>query len=247
MKARVGRLLCGLLGSGVMAATLHTPHAVALSEDELLNKFSEVPVFVMVDSSGGYVTPVSDLPNDGLGNVALLRVFFNEDDVVSFVRQVREENPRFHQGGSVGVIDLATVHRLAATERDVPLKLIFIPQQDDLQAALDLDSEFGGSSSSSLVPLFTLQDASGGYLPLSVTGETEEETLVSLFLSKEDAENVLTAVQQSNPALSDVSVGVVSLADISSEFLQTDNESFGLIRFLPDSDVINHIQNLDLE
>lgn len=247
MKAIFGRLLCGLLGSGVIAATLHTPQAVALSEDELLDKFSEVPVFVMVDSSGGYVTPVSDLPNDGLGNVALLRVFFNEDDVISFVRQVREENPRFHQGGSVGVIDLATVHRLAATERDIPLKLVFIPQQDDLQAALDLDSEFGGSSSSSLVPLFTLQDASGGYVPLSVTNETEEETLVSLFLSREDAENVLTAVQQSNPALSDVSIGVVSLADISSEFLQTDNESFELIRFLPDSDVINHIQDLNLE
>ncbi|MGD1855658.1 MAG: Tic22 family protein [Leptolyngbyaceae cyanobacterium] len=248
MKAMFGRIVCGLLGGGLMATALHTPQAMALPEDELLDKFAEVPVFVLIDGSGGYVTPVSDPPNDGLGNVALLRVFFSEDDVISFVEQVREEKPRYNQGGSVGVIDLATVHRLAATERDIPLKLVFIPQQDDLQAALELDSEFGGNTSSSLVPLFTLQDASGGFLPLSVTSETEgEETLFSMFLSKQDAENVLNAVQQSNPEMSDVSVGVVSLADISGEFLSTDDESFELIRFLPDSEVINHIQDLNLE
>ena len=68
-----------------------------------------------------------------------------------------------------------------------------------------------------------------------------------MFLAKQDAENVLKAVQQSNPGCSDVSVGVVSLADISGEFLSTDDESFGLIRFLPDSEWINHIQDLNLE
>lgn len=249
MKARLGRLLCGLLGSGVMAATLHTPQAVALSEDELLDKFSEVPVFVMVDSSGSYVTPVSDLPNDGLGNVALLRVFFNEDDVISFVRQIREENPRFHQGGSVGVIDLATVHRLAQEDRETPLKLLFIPQADDLQAARALDSDFGGATSSSLVPLFALQDASGNYVSLSVDAEAEGDTqnIFSMFFSKEDADDVLAAIQTSNPNLDQVRIGVISLADLSGDLLQRDDDAFDRVQFLPDSDVINHIQDLNLE
>lgn len=253
MKAMFGRFVCGLLGGGLMAATLHTLPAVALSEEELLDKFAQVPVFVLVDSDGGYITPISDPPNDGLGNVALLQVFFSETDVISFVEQIRTENPRFNQGGSVGVVDLATVHRLAREEREVPLKLIFIPQEDDLQAAMALDSEFGGEISSSLVPLFALRDASGNYLPLSVTsdsaesGEEETETIFSMFFSKQDADNVLNVVQQSNPDLSQVNVGVVSLADVSSDFLNTDNDAFRMIQFLPDSDVINHIQGLNLE
>lgn len=246
MKAIFGRLLCGLLGGGLMSATLHTTPAIALSEDELLDKFAEVPVFVVADSSGGYVTSVVDLPNDGIGNVSLLRVFFNEPDVLAFVEQVRQEEPQFNQGGSVGVIDLASVHRLAEEDREIPLKLVFIPASEDLQAARALDSDFGGSTSSSLVPLFALQDASGNYVSLSVSNEPEE-SIFSMFFSKEDADSVLSSIQQSNPEVGQVEVGVVSLADLSSNVLGSNNEAFERIRFLPDSDVINHIQSLDLE
>lgn len=245
MKSMLSRLLCGLLGGGLLSAVVHAPRAFALSEDELLDKFASVPVFVVADTSGGFVTSVVDLPNDGMGNVALLRVFFSEADVLTFVDQVREEDAQFNQGGTVGVIDLATVHRLAGEEREIPLKLVFIPQEDDLAAARALDSDFGGNTASSLVPLFALQDDSGNYLPLSV-GEGEGESMFSMFFSKQDADSVLNSIQQSNPSLADVSVGVVSLAALSGNVLGSDNEAFERIRFLPDSDVINHIQSLDL-
>ncbi len=249
MKAMFGRLLCGLLGGGLMAATLHTPQATALSEDQLLEKFAEVPVFVVADDNGGYVTSVVDLPNDGVGNVALLRVFFNEADVLSFVEQVRQEDPQFNRGGSAGVIDLASVHRLAKEDREIPLKLIFIPAAADLEAARALDSNFGGNTSSSLVPLFALQDAAGNYVSLSANSESSEsqESIFSMFFSKQDADSVLSSIQASNPDIGQVNVGVVSLADLSSNVLGSDNEAFERIRFLPDSDVINHIQGLDLE
>ena len=249
MKARFGRLLCGLLGSGLMAAALHPPQAVALTEDELLERFSEVPVFVVADANGGYVAPVVDLPNDGIGNVALMRIFFTEDDARAFVEQIREQEPRFNQGGSVGVIDLATVHRIAQDEsQDVPLKLIFIPQADELEAARALDSNFGAGSSTSLalVPLFAIQDAEGNYVSLSF-GEETNESIFSMFFSKEDADSVLTALRASDPNLPDVSIGVVSLANFSNEILTRDDEAAQRVRFLPDSDVINHIQNLNLE
>ncbi len=246
MKAIFGRLLCGLLGGGMIATTFHTPQALALSEDQLLDKFAEVPVFVVADRAGGYVTSVVDLPNDGVGNVALLRVFFNEPDAVAFVDQVRQDDPRFNPGGSVGVIDLASVHRLAREDREFPLKLIFIPAADDLEAARALDSGFGGNTSSSLVPLFALQDAAGNYVSLSVDNESEE-SIFSMFFSKQDADSVLNSIQASNPEVGQVNVGVVSLADLSSNVLNSDNEAFERIRFLPDSEVINHIQSLDLE
>ncbi|MBT9311218.1 Tic22 family protein [Leptothoe kymatousa] len=246
MKSMLNRLLCGLLGGGLLSVAVATPQAVALSENELLEKFSAVPVFVVADASGDYVTSVVDLPNDGEGNVSLLRVFFNEADVLTFVDQVRQEEPQFNQGGAVGVIDLATVHRLAQEERDVPLKLIFIPQEDDLAAARALDSNFGGNTASSLVPLFALQDGSGNYLPLSLGGDNGE-SMFSMFFSKQDADSVLNSVQQSNPDLTQVTVGVVSLAALSGNVLSSDDEAFERIRFLPDSEVINHIQGLNLE
>ena len=246
MKLMLGRLLCGLLSGGLLTAMLPMSPAIALSEDELLEKFSAVPVFVVADSAGGYVTSLVDLPNDGMGNIALLRVFFSEDDVRSFVEQVREDEPRFNQGGSVGVIDLATVHLLAKEQRETPLKLVFIPQTDDLEAARALDSDFGGTTSSSLVPLFALQDAAGNYLPVSF-GSEPEEPVFSMFFSKQDADSVLSALQSSGSDVRQLNIGVVSLADLSSDLLGRDDESFERIQFLPDSEVINHIQNLELE
>lgn len=247
MKALLSRLLCGLLGGGVIAAALHPSQAIALSEDELLQKFAEVPVFVLADSTGGYVTSIVDLPNDGEGNVALLRVFFDEADVRSFVDQIREQEPQFNQGGSAGVIDLASVHRLAQEDREVPVKLVFIPQAEDLEAARALDSEFGGNTSSSLVPLFALQDASGNYVSLSVNSDDDEgESIFSMFFSKQDADSVLSSIQEANPDLAQVNVGVVSLAALSGNLLGSNDEAFERIRFLPDSDVINYIQSLDL-
>ena len=248
MKARFSRLLFGLVGGGLMAVTANISQAVALSETELLEKYAEVPVFVVADASGGYVTPVVDLPNDGIGNVALLRVFFGEEDARSFVEQVRQDEPRFYQGGSIGVIDLASVHRIAQEERETPLRLIFVPQADELEAARTLDSAFGegGSTSSALVPLFAIQDASGNFLSLSFGGEASEP-IFSMFFSKKDADGVLSALRESNPELADVSVGVVSLADFSGDILTSDEEELQRVRFLPDSDVINHIQSLDLQ
>ncbi len=248
MKARFSRLLCGFLGGGLMAATANVPQTMALSEAELLDKYAEVPVFVVADANGGYVTPVVDLPNDGIGNVALLRVFFGEEDARLFVEQIREDEPRFNQGGSIGVIDLASVHRIAQEEREIPLRLIFVPQSDELEAARTLDSSFGdgGSTSSALVPLFAIQDASGNYISLSF-GNENEGPIFSMFFSKKDADDVLSALRESSPDLPDVRVGVVSLADFSGDILARDDAALQRVRFLPDSDVINHIQSLDLQ
>lgn len=244
------KALFGLLGSGLIAATLHTPQALALSEDELLDKYSEVPVFVVADADGGYVTSVIDLPNDGEGNVALLRVFFSEADVLSFVQQIRQEEPRFNQGGSVGVIDLASVHRIAKQEQELPIKLVFIPQAEALEAARSIDSDFGSGMANSLalIPLFALQDASGNYLSVSFGNEGErEDSIFSMFFSKQDADSVLEAIQESSSDLPEVNIGVVSLAELSVDLLSSDDEEFDRVRFLPDSEVINHIQSLNLE
>ena len=96
------------------------------------------------------------------------------------------------------------------------------------------------------MPLFAIQDAAGNFLSLSFGGEASEP-IFSMFFSKKDADGVLSALRESNPELADVSVGVVSLADFSGDILTSDDEELQRVRFLPDSDVINHIQSLDLQ
>ena len=85
MKATFMRSLCGLLGGGLMAVTLPMAEAIAISEADLLEKLTTVPVFVLADRSGGYITPQADFPNDDLGRIALLQVFFNETDARTLV------------------------------------------------------------------------------------------------------------------------------------------------------------------
>ncbi|MEM6253636.1 MAG: Tic22 family protein [Cyanobacteria bacterium P01_D01_bin.156] len=239
MKTMFRHLFFGLLGSSLIASS-NPPLAMALSEDEILEKLAIVPVFILLEESGSWTRNVVDLPNDGLGYVAAMRVFFNEADLISFVETVRLENPTFHQGGTFGIIDLATIMRRGSENQEIPLSPIFVPSTEAFEAARALESNFRG------VPLFALQDAPGSYLPLSSNGEGDE-TVFSMFFSKQDAEIVLDDINRENPdnpVVAQTQVGVISFADFLDNLRNSNDQKFQFVRFAPDSEVVNQIQNL---
>ena len=247
MQALFNRFLCGLLGGGLVTTSVLVSPAAALTEEEILEKMASVPVFVVADRSGGYVTSVADFPGDGVGNIALLRVFFEEADARTFVEQARARNPRFNQGGSVGLIDLATVHRIASEERDVPIRLLFVPQTEDLAAAREIDNSFGGRGAASIVPLFKIQDGAGNPIALPFGDEASERPF-GMFFSKDDADGTLQSIVANQPDLtSQLSIGVISLSNLRLELLNNDDDESRRVEFLPDSEVINYIQEQDFE
>ena len=237
------RSLCGLLGGGLMALTLPMAEAIAVSEADLLEKLTTVPVFVLADRDGGYITPQADFPNDDLGRIALLQVFFNESDAKTLVAELQESDPGFNRGGSIGVTDLATIHRLAQEEREVPLKIVFVPQASDLEAARTLDPNFGGENTSSLVPLFTILDGDNNLIPLAFG---DEDPAFSMFFSNSDANAVLSSVNEAQPALQ-ARIGVVSFGEFTQRMLDSEDSSFDQVRFLQAADVVNQLQELDLQ
>ncbi len=239
----VSRLLCGLISGGLMATILHSPQAKALSEEELLSKFSEVSVFVLSNGAGGYITTQADFPNDDLGRIDLLQVFFDEADARKVGEQLRQVSSEFRENGEVGVTNLATVHLSAAEAREIPLRVVFVPRSEDLEAAQALDPTFGtgATNASSLVPLFGIQNADGDFMSLPF-GESGEP-VIGMFFANSDAEAVLNAVNAQKPEWQ-AQLGVVSLGSFSSQMLSSNDETFEKVRFLQSQEVVNSNQRL---
>lgn len=237
------KALLGLLGGGLLAAGLPIQTAIALSEEDLLEKFARVSVFVLTDEAGDYVTTQADFPNDGLGNIDLLQVFFNEDDARELGDQVRRVNADFRENGFVSVASLATVHLSAAEPRDTPLKIVFVPQAEDLAAAQALDPNFGAgeNNAASIVPLFGIQNADGDFIGLPF-GDLEEP-IIGMFFSNSDAVSVVGTVNQARPELQ-AQVGVISLGNFTRLMLNSDDAAFERVMFLQNEDVVNSNQRL---
>ncbi|MEA5463956.1 Tic22 family protein [Leptothoe sp. PORK10 BA2] len=237
------KALLGFCGGCLLAAGLPMQNAIAISEEDLLEKFGQVSVFVLSDGAGGYVTTRADLPNDGLGDIDLLQVFFNEDDAKKLGEQVRQANADFRENGVVGIASLATIHLSAAEQRDNPLKVVFVPQEEDLEAAQALDPAFleGANNAASIVPLFGIQNGDGDFIGLSF-GDSDEQ-IIGMFFSSSDAMDVLAAVNEAQPGLQ-AQLGVVSLGNFTQLMLNSDDEVFERVMFLQSEDVVNSNQSL---
>lgn len=238
------KVLSGLLSGCLLATALPMQNAIALSEEELLEKFGRVSVFVLSDGAGGYITTQADFPNDGLGNIDLLQVFFSEADARELGEQVRRVNADFRENGVVGVASLATIHLSAMESRETPLKVVFVPQSEDLEAAQALDPNFGAgeNNAASIVPLFGIQNAAGDFISLPF-GESGDP-VIGMFFSNSDAVDVLNAVNEANPGLQ-AQVGVISLARFSDLMLSSDDEAFERVMFLQNEEVVNSNQRLN--
>lgn len=235
-------LTLGLAASSILG-TLLTPHrAIALSQEDVLSKLASIPVFVLSNDQGAYVTNRL-VSRDDAGNtaseVALLYVFFNGEDAERFVSLENQENPNFAQGISVGWVELAALYQQAQVEREIPLRLLFVPQAEEVSAATAINGEFG-SGVPLFAPRYTTDDS---YLLIPVDNVNGGEPIVPIFFSREDLESVLNLMGEANPELrSQLEVSVVSLENLISQLEDDNNEGLNRLWLFPDSDVYNYIQ-----
>ncbi|MBT9313914.1 Tic22 family protein [Leptothoe spongobia] len=242
MKARLKGLLCGLIGAGLVSAALPMLEVKALSQSELLEKLAAVSVYVVTNRDGVFITRQGDFPADGLGNIELLNVFFSESDAQSFAEKLIEADPNLRGNGSIGLTNLSAVYDFAAQESDLPRKLSFSPQAEDLRAAVAIDPNFLAGETTPPVPLFTIEDSEGN--PIALAFGDSEETYISMFLSSRDAQGILDALNAGKPELQ-AQLSVYSLKDVSRSLVASDDAQYEKVRFFQSAEVINQNQTLE--
>jgi hypothetical protein len=207
MKLLVRQAVFGGL-TGLVLSPLLTLPALALSQEEVLQKLGPVLVYtvVSVDEAKKQAVPLTAAVKQGDKNFNVAWVFFTPQDAQKFVDRQKadatslkakdpkgaDEQLKLLSTTQVAPDSLATFYD-AATKSKQSLKIQFVPSEQQMQSAAALQKDFQG------VPLFRVNFGKNRYG-------------TSFFLNKEDLQGELTELKKTQPDLAtDAKIEVVPL------------------------------------
>lgn len=219
------------MGGGSLAVP-----ALAMTQEEIINKLQTVPVFLIVNSDGQPLTAAATVEENGGTEVKIPVVFTDVDTAEDFLAQAQEQD----QEARVVLVDLGTLFQEVETPDDAPPPLLYLPDEQELAEATEIRSDFQG------VPLFLArQGEDGPYLSITMNGESS----LPVFFSRDDLQILLDRYRQDNPDDSAaISVEVLSLewliaAMASNQDPELDAQ-LGQIQLFPSTEMTEYIQGL---
>ncbi|HSM84326.1 MAG TPA: Tic22 family protein [Nodosilinea sp.] len=224
--------MTALVGGGLLGGGLMMPlPAVALSEEAIVDKLGQVPVFVILNSDGQPLTAAAEIDDQ---EVKVPVVFIDGGAAEEFLARAQEEDP----SAQVALVDLGTLYQETVLSSEEQVPLLYLPIGEELETAIALESDFQG------VPLFIArQGAEGPYLTINQDGEAS----LPMFFSRDDLQTLLDRYEETNAAAADdIVVQVLSLEWLLS--MMTSNSDPDLdaqlnqVRLFPSTEVLDYIR-----
>lgn len=213
------------------AVTLGSAAAIALTEEQVLEKLRPVPLFTLTNAEGDPVIVSVEGENGATQNVA--RMFVSPEDAQAFLQRVRQSPAGEGQQLSVSPWSLAGIYALSL---DMPedLSLQLVPDDDEVTAARSLLQQ--NQLSPDLlrgIPLF-LVTAGEGDERSYVTVDRDGRSSIFMFFDKTQAEESLRrfSAQQASLAAS-ARIEVVDLGQAIDILSQRDDAWLSQIIFVP--------------
>ena len=224
-------LALGIIGTSLLGTGLVAAPAFALTPEQVAEKLSSVPVFILGNDSGLILISSSQ---EGQPEQPSLYVFMTEQDAETFLARANEANPGFAPDAQVGVTSLQRLYQETQTSEQ-PLQLVYVPEEAEASQATEVNTSYRGG-----VPLFFARFEDGSLAPVQ---QNDGETVFPMFFSRADLESLLSELGERNPeARAAISVGVLPLEAMLIEMRNSDDETLNQIRLLPDSETIIDIQ-----
>lgn len=224
-------LALGIIGTTLLGTGLAARPAFALTPEQVAEKLSSVPVFILGNDSGLILISSSQ---EGQPEQPSLYVFMTEQDAETFLARANESNPEFAPDAQVGVTSLQRLYQETQSSEQ-PLQLVYVPEEAEASQAAEVNTSYRGG-----VPLFFARFEDGSLAPVQ---QNNGETIFPMFLSRADLEALLSELEERNPeARAAISVGVLPLEAMLIEMRNSDDETLNQIRLLPDSETISDIQ-----
>ena len=224
-----------LTSAAVSGIALLLPHtALALSEQQILEKLNNVPVFLIVNSDGQSLTASVDNEESQL-QVPI--VFIDSTEAERFLEQAAVEQAEFAGDANIAILPLSEIYTEASSQLGGPNSLVYIPSNESVSEASEfVEGEVDG------VPLFAAVNLENDQYLL-----TGENTL-PMFFSLEDLQSQLSPLYEDNPELENsIGIDVVSLEALLGNMSSDDtelNQLLELIQFVPSSQTLQYIQSL---
>jgi hypothetical protein len=226
----------GLTGLAIAGCALMAPDpALALSEQEILEKLESIPVFLIVNGDGQSLT--ASVGETEAEQVQVPLVFINSTEAENFLAAAVEEDAPIAEGAQLAVLPLNQVYSQASSQLDSPDSLVYVPSTQSVQEASQIaQQEFQG------VPLYAAVNLEEGQYLL-----TSDNTL-PMFFSLADLQSQVSALIDTNPAIEEViGVEVTTFEGILSNMAANDpdiDEFLELVQFVPSSQTLQYLDSL---
>ena len=231
--ATLGLMGCTIFGS-VVGGNLD---ALALSQDEIVQKLSTVPVFMITDEEGKMIGLSLTPPNQEQteqNTQPFFAVFIAQDDATAAIENLQNASPELEDKLRTVVLPLGEAYQLIRSnqEEESP-PFVFVAEQEQLRSAATLLQAQEEKPELSLitVPLFHFVNREDGAYVTVSNGDNGTQK-IPLFFDKEEAQRLLETIQQ-RQSDSDVEIKVSFLHQWIRVFENSDDEALNLIELVP--------------
>nr|WP_255552692.1 Tic22 family protein [[Phormidium] sp. ETS-05] len=232
----------GLMGSVFVGISPKNMKALALPENQIIQKLSQIPVFTITNQQG---SPLVASISNGNQNTSVAGVFISKKDADNFIQKLTETNPEMVNSVQVRTVSLADVYQM---ERANPaqgaqqLAFDYVPVRQQVDSALAV-LEANGQQVEQFngVPLFLATGGQGnGYLTI----QQGEQQVIPLFFNKEDLQGMLDRLRQQDPNLAQtVNIKVVNLRGLIKLLQESNDEQLNKIVLIPSRETIEYLQS----
>jgi hypothetical protein len=232
----------------VLATTLHSQPAAALTEDQVVEKLSNVPVFMITDPKGNPL--IVNVKDKAQKDVPLLLLFMDQKRAQDTYSNIKKGNTSV-KDAQIIVISLGLAFkaiREEAKKKDNKLNFEFLTDAATLNYALTLFKKVDTKATSFPgIPVFYAMgsDAKGkakGY----VTFEKDGKQLIPFYFSQTDIEQNINDLKKSKPDLAKLmSIEVAPLESVITAMLEGKNDSqLKTLTFVPSLTAAQYAQSL---
>jgi len=237
----------GLLGSTVVgSAFVGINPAMALSEEQVMQKLQQVPVFTITNPDGAPL--VASVPNgqNNTANSSVTGVFISQQDAQAFIEKLKAQNPQLANSVKVTPVPLGEVYRMAEASKNSPERIVFdlVPMQRQVDSAIALLRQEGQEVQQFPgVPLFY---ASGGTDKGYLTIQRGNEQVIPFFFNKEDLINLIERYkqQQPNQQLPNIEIEVANLQQVVQVMQTSNDQQLERIVLVPARESIEYVRSL---
>lgn len=261
----------GILGSAIMGSALTgNLRALALPQEQILQKLGSVPVFTITDNQGAplVATPPQNAQNQNQQNQSpVAGVFISQKDAQAFVSNLKKTNPQLGNTVRVVPVPLGEVYKLEQANENKPnsLEIAYIPAKQQFDAALNLLQQSGSNSELRKAceqnkrkledcvgtPLFVARAGEKkGYLTMKINrpqanNQQAQVEVIPFYFNKEELQGMLDRFKKQQPELaSTVDIQVLNLEGML-EILKTRNdEGVQQIVLVPPQESIQYVRSL---
>lgn len=214
----------GLVGTSLLGSFLlpNLP-ALALPDEQVVQKLQAVPVFTITDAKGAPL--VASVPNNQNKPISVAPAFLSQRDAQAFVDKLKTDKPDIGKTVQVVPVSMGEVYKLGKEGQNKPdgLNFQYVPVQQEVQSAQAIVTQ-GGKQGQQFqgTPLFVATGATAQEYVV-FPAQNGQQT-IPFFFNKQQLQTIVDAIKAKQPETK-IQIQVVPLESVINK-LQTSNDPF---------------------